>query len=319
MPELAITDLTDGTTAGNGIFDQMMRSIKAHLSEEYNSGRMQGTDYATVYLGSLQSVLSRAQEFLFARERIGLENELLQLQVQQAELERQRLEIAVQIAEAERGKLMAETVLLVKELEKVDADIALTQANISRIQRELPLVDAQVRGTNASTDLTGAQTDKVISDKALVDESIKVTTEQIAQTQAATVLTTRQGDNAIKEGELLDAQVCETKARFDLLVEQVVKTTAETGVLNQKRVTEQAQTNGSGVDDDSVIGRQKQLFKNQADGFIRDAEQKAARLMVDSWNVRRTTDEGTVADGTNRLDDASIGRVVQKLLEGVGA
>lgn len=41
--------------------------------------------------------------------------------------------------------------------------------------------------------------------------------------------------------------------------------------------------------------------------------------MVDSWNVRRTTDEATVADGTNLLNDATIGRTIAKLLAGVGA
>ena len=50
-----------------------------------------------------------------------------------------------------------------------------------------------------------------------------------------------------------------------------------------------------------------------------DAEQKAAKLMVDSWNVRRTTDEGTVADGTNRLSDYYVGNAVAKLLAGIGA
>jgi hypothetical protein len=89
--------------------------------------------------------------------------------------------------------------------------------------------------------------------------------------------------------------------------------------LNQKKVTERAQTVGDGVDDNSVIGKQKLLYAAQTSGFTRDAEQKAAKLLVDSWSVRRTTDEGTVADGTNMLNDATVGRAVNKLLAGVGA
>ena len=73
------------------------------------------------------------------------------------------------------------------------------------------------------------------------------------------------------------------------------------------------------MDDNSVIGKQKALYGAQTEGFTRDAEQKAAKLMVDSWNVRRTTDEGTVADSTNMLNDAAVGRAVNKLLSGVGA
>jgi hypothetical protein len=41
--------------------------------------------------------------------------------------------------------------------------------------------------------------------------------------------------------------------------------------------------------------------------------------MVDTWNVRRTTDEGTVADSVNNLNDAAVGRAVNKLLAGVNA
>jgi len=115
------------------------------------------------------------------------------------------------------------------------------------------------------------------------------------------------------------AQKCKLDAEFDVLMLTKDKVLAETALLTQKRTTEQAQTVGAGVDVDSVIGRQKELYTNQADGFKRDAEQRVAKQMIDTWNVRRTTDSGTIADGTNMLDDATIGRVVNKLLAGIEA
>lgn len=125
--------------------------------------------------------------------------------------------------------------------------------------------------------------------------------------------------NAEVENRVLEAQVCKLKAEYDLILEQRLKTTEETGLLAQKKITERAQTVGAGVDDDSVVGRQKMLYKAQTDGFQRDAEQKTAKTLIDTWNVRRTTDDATVADGTNMLNDATIGRAVSKLLAGVGA
>ncbi len=125
--------------------------------------------------------------------------------------------------------------------------------------------------------------------------------------------------NAEVENRVLEAQVCKLKAEYDLLLEQRLKTTEETGLLAQKKITERAQTVAAGVDDDSVIGKQRRLYQAQTDGFTRDAEQKAAKALIDTWNVRRTTDEATVADGTNMLDDATIGRAVSKLLAGVNA
>lgn len=153
----------------------------------------------------------------------------------------------------------------------------------------------------------------------LLAKQILLTEQQTRQAEAQTALITQQTSNAIIEGENLEKQGCILSAQFDLLMEQKLKTEAETGLMNQKIATERAQTVEAGVDANSVIGRQRSLYQAQSDGFKRDAEQKAAKIMVDTWNVRRTTDEGTVADSTNKLHDVSVGRAVGKLLDGIGA
>jgi hypothetical protein len=122
------------------------------------------------------------------------------------------------------------------------------------------------------------------------------------------------------EGNVLVATECKLKAEFDVLQSTNLKTTHETGLLAQKTATERAQVTALGVDDNSVVGRQKQLYQAQTSGFTRDAEQKAAKVLVDTWNVRRTTDpDSAPADTNNNLNDAVVGRVVTKLLAGVGA
>ena len=114
-------------------------------------------------------------------------------------------------------------------------------------------------------------------------------------------------------------QQCKLDAEFDLLQANVLKAAAESELLAQKLATERAQISTMGVDTDSVIGRQKALYHAQTDGFKRDAEQKAAKILADSWGVRRSTDEGEQANATNMLDNATIGRAINKLLSGVGA
>ena len=118
---------------------------------------------------------------------------------------------------------------------------------------------------------------------------------------------------------VLVGQKCKLDAEYDILMATKLKVAQETSLLAQKVATEKAQTVGSGTDPDSVIGKQKLLYQAQTDGFQRDAEQKAAKLLVDTWNVRRTTDEGTEANNMNLLYDPAIGRAVGRLLEGVGA
>jgi hypothetical protein len=214
MTQLAVTDLTQGTLAGTGIFDVLMRANKAHLDAEFDKNRIKGAEYSTVYLGSLTQVMQTALQFLLTKKKEDLEAQLLEKQI---------------------------------------------------------------------------------------------------------ALTDQQRLNAIAENAVLVAQECKLRAEFDLIQANILKANQETSLLAQKIATERAQVTALGVDEDSIVGRQKSLYLAQTNGFTRDAEQKAAKLLVDSWNVRRTTDEGTVADGVNLLNDATVGRAVTKLLSGVGA
>ncbi|TXH13307.1 MAG: hypothetical protein E6R03_11550 [Hyphomicrobiaceae bacterium] len=154
---------------------------------------------------------------------------------------------------------------------------------------------------------------------ALADAQTREVEARILQIQKQTELVEQQRLNAVTENTVLVAQECKLRAEYDLTMGTVLKAAQETALLSQKTATERAQITALGVDEDSVVGRQKGLYVAQTAGFTRDAEQKAAKLLVDSWNVRRTTDEGTVADGTNMLNDATIGRAVTKLLAGVNA
>lgn len=223
-----LADLTSATIDGTGVFDVLMKANKAHLEEQFTKGRIKGTEYATVYLGSLEQVLQSSVQFLLSKDKIGLEAQILEKQLAIAAVELQIKAVELEIAQATKLKTEAEITVLV-------------------------------------------------------------------------------------------ATECKLRAEYDVLMETKLKTAQETQLLTWKVTTEKAQTSDVGVAENSVIGKQKILYQRQADGFLRDGEQKAAKIMVDSWNVRRTTDEGTVADATNKLNDPAVGRAVEKLLTGVGA
>ena len=160
-----------------------------------------------------------------------------------------------------------------------------------------------------------------IADKdiELKDKNIELITEEILLKAQQVLLITQQTANAVTENTVLVAQECKLRAEFDLTVSNTLKSAQEILLLTQKVATEKAETQAIGVDADSMVGRKKALYQAQKDGFTRDAEQKAADLMAKSWMTRRTTDEGTVADGTNMLNDAAVGRAITKMLTGIGA
>ena len=166
------------------------------------------------------------------------------------------------------------------------------------------LVEAQVRLTEVQILLAEAELAREILNKELI-------AAQVEKTKAETVNLGQQLNN-------LMAEECVLKSQFDINKSQNLQVVAQTTLVNQKVATEKAQTSGVGIEPTSVIGKQIKLYEAQSEGFKRDAEQKAAKIMIDSWNVRRTTDVGTVADATNQLSDPNIGRAVTALLGGVG-
>lgn len=297
--------LTTATLAGTGVFDVLMRSMKAHLESEFTKNRIKGPEYATVYLGSMEAVLQGSLQFLLQKDKATLEAELVSAQIALA---------AQQLLNSQ-----AELAILQQQLLKIPAEIAHLQAQTALVgQQKINLtaealnIPKQGEMIDAQKNAAVQQTLKAVQETLQVVQQTNLTTKQALQVEQQTL-------NAVQERLVLIAQECKLKAEFDLLVLSKEKTEQEKQLLLWKVTTEKAQTLALGVDDNSVIGKQKALYGAQTAGFTRDAEQKAAKIMVDTWNTRRMTDEATVADGTNLLNDVTVGRAVTKLLAGVSA
>lgn len=209
---ITLDALTEAKLDGIGVYDVLMQATKAHLEDQYITGRIKSTEYAQVYLAGLNAVLNASIQFLLAKDKAT------------------------------------------KELE-------------------------------------------------LMDQQIALITQQVI--------------NAVTENTVLVAQECKLRAEFDLTMANVTRTNSENQLIQEKVLTERAQTQSLGVDDSSVIGVQKTLYQAQVNGYQRDAEQKATQIMVGTWNSRRVTDETTEVNEQNKLLDSYIGDVVSKLMSGI--
>jgi len=312
MTTIAVSDLTQARLDGTGVFDVLMRANAAHLESEFGKGRIKGPEYSTVYLGSLTQVLQTALSFLLTKDKTALEVELLNKQILLAGKELLK-------ADAALAQIEAQTALINQQ----KANAVVEALNIPKQGVVLDKQAAQItqQTTNLVAEALNIPKQGLVIDanKAQVTQQTLNLTSQKLQLEAQTALVTQQKANAIIEGTVLLATECKLRAEFDVLVSTNLKIAQETSLLAQKSATERAQVTALGVDDNSVVGRQKQLYQAQTSGFSRDAEQKAAKVMVDTWNVRRTTDpDAAPADGTNKLSDVFVGQAVTKLLSGVG-
>ena len=72
--DIEIEDLVNGSLisnvwTGTGVFDTLVNAVNENIKGEYQQGRLTGTDYATVYLGSMQSVISESIRFLLEKDK----------------------------------------------------------------------------------------------------------------------------------------------------------------------------------------------------------------------------------------------------------
>lgn len=295
---IEVDDLTTVALNGTGVFDKLMQTLRLHLKDEHDKSRLKGQEYASVLSSSFAAIMQNAVLFLLQKDEAANKAALIQAQI----------DLTVK-----QGELLDKQI----EREEFERDLIAAKVNLTNEQAKMP--EAEIRRINSQIMSAG------FADLLTQAQTVKVEKEQL-QVEAQTTLLGKQVEQATQQilqlqQEILNlvAQECLLRAQFDLTMEQKLNTTAQTALVQARTSTERANVLATGVDLDSVIGRQKALYKAQSDGFLRDAEQKAAKLLIDSWNVRRTTDSGTVADGTNKLYDPSIGRIVDKLMAGVDA
>lgn len=262
-----------------------------------------------------QAGKTQADTQVASQQRLNLIDELLTTAKQRDRLAQEIANLA-----SEKSRVEAQTSQITAETANVAKQGLVLDKQALEITSRTALVDQQKTNLTAEALNIPKAGAKLDSDTALVTQQrLNLISEELG-IDARTELVTQQKANAVIEGTVLTAQECKLRAEYDLILNSKAKGEAEILLLNQKKLTEAAQISAASVDTDSVIGRQKALYSAQAAGFNRDAEQKAADLLIRSWVARKTSDpDGTVADGTNQLGDSAIGRAVNKLLSGVGA
>ena len=381
-----VDELTEGTLTGKGVFDVLLQTLRLHLDREFNSNRITGTAYATVYSQAITAFLAQAAQYAISKAKLPLELQLLQEQIT--------------LTKEQQNKLIAETSLVGKqELQVIQetSNLAITNTKLNiekdKLSYELAFVlPEEVTLIKRNQDQVVAQTDKVATDTVVTIKQGHLTDAQTCQVKAETnqvnaVVATKlpkevaqieaqtsllsydltdikpteknnlintglnitaqtsllaydltnikpaEKNNLVSTGLSINAQTAQNTAQtaqityttsyvlpsqVSLTNAQTDSATAQTALYEQKTVTELAQTTSTPASG-SVMGVQNDLMATQKASYLRDAEQKAAKMLIDTWNVRRNADPtSNPVTATNRLRDEDIGSAVDKMLDGIG-
>ena len=120
----ATTVGTGNSTDGAGNFDNLMKVVTLHLEAQFAAGRITGTDYATVYLGALQSTLAQAVSFTLSMNKANEEATLLEKQ-------QSKVNADTLLVDATKLKVVAEETLLGKKSTTEDKQIAVMTQQIA--------------------------------------------------------------------------------------------------------------------------------------------------------------------------------------------
>ena len=195
-------------------------------------------------------------------------------------------------AEVYLGQLTAvlgQAVLFLTERDK-------TYLNNLLVQSQIKLADAQV--ALAAQDLLNKQ-------------------QELLNAQKQMELMEQQIQLAEKQVELADKELLVKDKEMQLLDKQIAVQEATADLTRQKIKTEMAQISDSvdGVSVTGILGAQIALYKQQRDGFLRDAEQKALKIVADTWITRKTVDDGTPLP--TGFDTNAVDAFTRKVADGV--
>ena len=113
---------------------------------------------------------------------------------------------------------------------------------------------------------------------------------------------------ATANDELVAAQIRKINKDIEMVTEQIE-------LIGYQGVSEQAKYRD--VVDGQVIagtiGKQKDVYTAQTKGFKDSALQSLAKTMIDTWSVRRSTDEGTATTPESKLYDGNIGNAIEAM------
>lgn len=120
IPNITTVQITDANydSTNTGVFDVLMEAVNLQIGKQWELGRLEGTDYANVYLGVMQTVLQESIKFALTSEAAGLQaDEVLADTVRKDAESQEKVNSEVKnnevdgVIDRQIAKLIAETLL----------------------------------------------------------------------------------------------------------------------------------------------------------------------------------------------------------------
>ena len=139
-----------------GLFDQLMATVKHHLELEYDAHRLRGDNYSKVYLGSMEAVMANTTQYLLGilliderRDKLIADTNLVNIETDKAKFELDTL-------------FPLQATKLQSEINLLDAQKILTDAQKLKVDKEVEFLTQKIVTELANVDGTGVTSDSII-------------------------------------------------------------------------------------------------------------------------------------------------------------
>jgi hypothetical protein len=323
---VTLAQLTEVELLGEGVFDKLMAAVDLHIQREYKGNRITGDQYAKVYTELVGGVLSNSTSFLLQKDQAKWAAITAQMQARIAEI--QAVEARINLE-----KVKIETLKAVFDMKNSGAVYALTKLSLATENAKSFLMAEQVRGETFKNDfmlpaelaiqnyqrmqvlpssvaINKIQSDRILPAEAAMKEFANREIQPIERDTALfnlnSILDTKHEIDAFQLASILPVTLAQEQHKLNYMMP------AQTALLKEQHESQRAQTMDTRSDNLTtvvgVLGKQKALYTQQIDSFIKDAKYKTTKMYLDGWITQKTLDEGLLAP--TELQNASINSVL---------
>ena len=162
-----VTDANGVTKwTGTGIMDKLIEVVDQNIQTQHTSGRITGPEYATVYLGSIQAVMTESMKYLLNRQAIELQAESSALDIESKELDI--------VEKAEKWAIQKKVLDNQLDMSKIDA-----KYKEAMTLRDVELKDKQLE--SAAADVSFNESKKTIMEQTRKDNIRSKAAEQFGE------------------------------------------------------------------------------------------------------------------------------------------
>lgn len=186
IPVLTLESLTagEGTLAGNGAFDVIMKAVNKHLEEQYKKQRLSGAEWGKVYIQGIELALTQASQYLVSANTSAWAGETSKRQAEVLEIQKSTLlqQHSTNIIETLTAKMAMSKMQI--DAHVAQGSLVATKTKIGDMYHDILAKEAQQLLINEQVDTARASTKDTLSSGApiagllSVEKSIK--TKQIS-------------------------------------------------------------------------------------------------------------------------------------------